>query len=136
MSITSIIQAQPKIAIIVLSLLVSLFTTLVNYFLTDQNRLREIKKRQKDLQGEIKAHQKAGNHEKVLALNKEMMSYVGETFKHSMIPMLVTIVPILIFFSYLRTTFAATSIASSWIWYYLIAAIFSSMIFRKLFKMP
>lgn len=98
--------------------------------------MKEIKQKQKDLQGEIKAHQKAGNHEKVLELNKEMMSYVSETLKHSLKPMLITIVPILIFFSYLKGAFAQTSIAGSWIWYYLIGAVFSSMIFRKLFKMP
>ncbi len=98
--------------------------------------MREIKKRQKELQVEMKKFQKEGNQAKVLELNKEMMSYVGETFKHSFKPMIITIVPILLFFGFIRNAYAETSIAGSWFWWYLGGAIGSSMILRKIFKMP
>jgi uncharacterized membrane protein (DUF106 family) len=43
----------------------------------NKERMFEIKKRQKELQKEIKEHQKAGNHTKVMELNKEMFSFVA-----------------------------------------------------------
>jgi uncharacterized membrane protein (DUF106 family) len=71
-----------------------------------------------------------------MELNKEMFSFVGETFKHSLTPMLITIVPILILFGFIRSVYSTTIIASTWFWWYLLGAIIGSMVFRKVFKMP
>ncbi len=102
----------------------------------DKEKLRDIKKRQKELQAEIKEHQKAGNKDKVMDLNKELLSQIPETFKQSLKPMLITIVPILIFFTIIRNVYATTSLASSWFWWYLVSAIVASIIFRKILKLP
>jgi len=127
---------NPKIAIIIFAAIVSLFISLINFFMLDKERMREIKARQKELQVEMKQHQKDGNQDKVMELQKEMFSSIGETFKHSLKPMIITIIPVLILFAFIRNLFAETALASSWFWWYLGAALGSSLIFRKLFKLP
>ena len=59
------IQTNPKISIIAFSLVVSLFISLVNYFVLDKEKMHEIKRKQKALQEQMKIHQKAGNKEKM-----------------------------------------------------------------------
>ena len=71
------------------------------------------------------------NPEKMLELNKKMMADMPEQLKHSFKPMIVTIVPLLIFFAWLKSTYATTIIASSWIWWYIGASIIFSLILRK-----
>lgn len=136
MALMDLIVAYPRLSIILMAFAVSFLITLINNFVMDKERMREIKARQKEIQKEMTKHRKEGNHDKVLELNKEMMSYVGETFKQSFKPMLITIVPIIVFFSFIRNAYAETIIAGSWFWWYLLGAIGSSMIFRKVFRMP
>ena len=133
--VTSLIQTYPHYSIIVLSALVSLFITIVNYFIMDKDRMREIKAKQKELQAQAKVHQKEGNHDKMMASQKEMMSYTGEMMKQSFKPMLVTIIPLLILFGWLRATFAVTVIAKTWLWYYIGCSIVFSIFLRKLFRL-
>ena len=132
--IYELIQQYPKPAIIIMAFIVSFFISLVNYFVLDKEKMREIKAKQKSLQEQMKEHK--SNPSKMMELQKEMLSHTGETFKHSLKPMLITFIPIIIFFGLIRNWFAATSIAKSWIWYYIGASIIGSMIFRKLFKLP
>lgn len=136
MAIQELINSYPHISIILLALIITFFISLVNYFVLDKERMREIKSRQKRLQEEIKKHQKEGNMDKAMALQKELLADMPEMFKHSLKPMLITLIPVLIFFSFVRGAYAQTSIASSWFWYYLITALVGSMIFRKLLKLP
>jgi len=132
--VIELIQQNPKISIIVMALAVSFFVSLVNYFVLDKDKMQEIKNRQKAIQNEMKQHK--DNPQKVMELQKEMFSHVGESFKHSFKPMLITLIPILLIFAFLRKEFIATSIAKTWIWYYIGVSIVGSMIFRKLFKLP
>lgn len=135
-SIVSLIQMNPKLAIIILAVIVSFFISLVNYFFMDRDRIKEIKEKQKRLNAEAKQHRKDGNQEKAMALQQEALKEAPEMLKHTMKPMLITIIPILIFFSLIRNTFSETSLASSWLWWYIGASFAASMVFRKLFKLP
>ena len=65
-----------------------------------------------------------------------MFSNAFETLKHSMKPMFITIIPIIFFFSIIKGWYAETEIAKSWIWWYIAGSIVSSIIFRKLLKLP
>jgi uncharacterized membrane protein (DUF106 family) len=130
------IQQNPRISIIFIALAISFLITLVNYFLLDKERLRDIKEKQKTIQKQIKEHQKAGNHEKVLELNKELMGHAGEMMRHSLKPMLITLIPILLLFSFIRGIFVETVISKTWFWYYLVSAMVGSIIFKKLFNLP
>ena len=132
--ISEIIQSYPRISIILMALLVSFFISLVNYFVLDKEKMREIKSRQKAIQEEMKNHK--DNPQKMMELNKELMSHMCETFKHSFKPMLITLVPMLFIFAFFRKEFLLTEIAKSWLWWYFGVSILSSIIFRKLFKLP
>jgi uncharacterized membrane protein (DUF106 family) len=132
--IQSFAHASPRTFVILASVLVSLFISAVNYFVLNKERMREIKARQKALQEEMKNHK--DNPQKMMELQKEMFSHMGESLKHSMKPMLITFIPIIIFFPIVRAALVTTTIASTWFWWYLGTSLISSMIFRKLFKLP
>ena len=51
--------------------------------------------------------------------------------RHSFKPLLITMIPLLILLWWVRTLFAETAIATSWIWWYILAGIISSIIIRK-----
>ena len=131
MPITELIQSSPRIAILILSLGVTLFITIVTYFMTDRVRMKEIKDKQKALRLEIKKFKH--DPTKMMELNKQMMEDMPEQLKHSFKPMIVTMIPLLILLGWLRATFAETIIASTWIWWYIGSSIVFSMSVRKVF---
>jgi len=124
---------NPKIAILLLSLFVTIITTIVNYFLTDRELMRKIKEKQKGLRQEMKLHK--GNPQKMMEINQKMMEDFPIQMKQSFKIMLITMVPLFIFFNWLRSSFAATDLASSWFWWYLVASLVFSIALRKLFKL-
>jgi uncharacterized membrane protein (DUF106 family) len=129
-----IILQYPRTSLIIIAGLVSFFITLVNYFVLDEDQVRASKAKQKELQKQIKEHK--GNPAKAMEIQKEMMGHALDNMRHSLKPMLITMIPVIIVFWLLRDTFAQTAIAGSWLWYYIISAIAFSLIFRKLFKLP
>ena len=134
MEIIEFLQTNPKLSIIGFGLLVTFFITLVNYFVLDKDKMRDIKASQKAIQEEIKLHR--DNPEKVLALNKQMLSHSGDLMRHSFKPMIITSIPILLFMVWLKGIYVDTSIAGSWIWWYIGASVAGSILFRKLFRLP
>jgi len=130
-NITNIIQNYPRTSIIILSFLVTFFITLVTTFMVDKKRMKEIREKQKRLKEEMKKFR--DNPEKMMEINKQMIEDMPEQLKHSFKPMLVTIIPLIILFKWLKTAFAVTSIASSWFWWYIGASILFSMLLRKIF---
>jgi uncharacterized membrane protein (DUF106 family) len=129
--IIELIQNYPRISIILLSLIVTLLITFVNYFMVDKEKMKEIRDRQKRIREEMKKYK--DNPAKVMELNKEMMADLPEQLKHSFKPMIITLIPLLIFFAWLRSTFAETAIASTWIWWYIGASLIFSIALRKIF---
>ena len=78
--IQQFMQSYPRISVILASLLISFFISLVNHLVLDKERMHEIKGKQKALQEEMKAHK--DNPTKLMELQKEMFSHMGESFKH------------------------------------------------------
>jgi uncharacterized membrane protein (DUF106 family) len=136
MDIAGFIQTNAwnaRISILVLSFLVTLFITIVTYYMTDRVRMKEIKDKQKRLREEIKKYK--DNPQKMLEINKQMMEDMPEQLKHSFKPMIITIIPIIIIFAWLKSTFALTAIAKTWFWWYIGSSIFFSVVLRKMFKL-
>lgn len=133
-TLSSWMIASPKISIVLVSLVVAIFISIVNYFIMDKVRMKELKEIQKACQ--IKLKNAKGDVNKMGEINKEMMACSTEMMKHSFKPMLVTFIPIIIVFTFIRGVYAQTSMASSWIWWYIISSIIFSMILRKVFKLP
>ena len=132
--ITEFIQTNAwnaRISILALSFLVTLFITIITYYMTDRKRMKELRDKQKALRVEIKKHR--DNPQKMMELNKKMIEDMPEQLKHSFKPMLITMIPIIIIFAWLRSTFALTAIAKTWFWWYIGSSIFFSIILRKVF---
>jgi uncharacterized membrane protein (DUF106 family) len=132
--ITEIIMSYPRSSIIVIGVLVSLFISVVQYFVMDKDKMRDLKVKQKALNEQMKQHK--DNPQKMMDLQKELLGHSMESMKHSFKPMLITTIPILIVFGFIRNGFALTEIAKSWFWYYFASSIVASLAFRKLFNLP
>jgi len=122
--------ANPKVSIIIIGVLVTFVMTLVTKKFTDQNRMRELKKIQKACQIKLKDHK--GDIKKQSEIQKEMMSCSMELMKHSMKPMLFTIIPLLLLITWVKGIY--TNVLSGWIWWYIGSAMISSIILRKVMK--
>lgn len=130
--ITELVTAYPKISVIVVSVIVTFISLLVTMLFTDRKKMAELKGKQKACQNLMKQHK--GNSAKLMEIQKEMMACSGEMMRMSIKPMLITIIPFLILFTFLRKLFVPI-MGNSWIWYYIITSIVSSMILRKPLKM-
>jgi len=130
MAIKEWMVANPKLSIIVLSVLVTLAMTLVTKFFTNQTRMKELKDKQKQCQIDLKAHPIGS--ENALKVQKEMMECSMELMKHSFKPILITFIPLIIFFWWIRSIYSG--VLSSWIWWYIPAGIISSIVLRKILK--
>lgn len=132
--VIELIQIYPTISIIVIAFLVTLVSTLITKWLTNQEHLRNLKARQKELQKEIK---KCKEDEcKMKELNMEMLQITGTMMKSSFKPLFITFIPFLILFAWIRGVYGGEPpLLDNWFWYYLGSAFAFSMIFRKLFKM-
>lgn len=127
---------NPRISVVVIGILVSFLISLVNYFVLDKEKMKALKEKQKALQEKMKKHKNEGNHEKMMETNKEFLAHQMEMMRHSFKPLLITMIPVLVLITFIRGLFVNTEIASSWFWYYLVSAIFGSIISRKVLKLP
>lgn len=130
MSIVEVMSTNPKISIACFSVIVTLISTLVQKKFTDQEHLKSLKKRQKEIQSEIK---KTKEPNVMQELNAEMLELTGLMFKSSMKPMFVTMIPFLLLFTWLRGIYVPL-MGNGWIWYYLGYSIIASIILRKILK--
>jgi len=120
----------PKTSIILFSILITLLMTLVTKFFTDQKRMKELKEIQKQCQ--IKIKDAKGDLKTQTQIQSEMMSCSLEMMKYSMKPMLITFIPLLILIGFLRGVYSG--VFSSWIWWYIISGMVSSIVLRKILK--
>ncbi len=127
--IKELIILYPKTSVVFFSLLVTLAMTLVTKYFTKQDRIKELKKIQKACQ--IKIKEKKGEPEEQAKIQKEMFACSMELFKHSMRPMFYTFLPLILFFMWVRGMYLETSIAGTWLWWYIGTGVGSSIILRK-----
>lgn len=131
--ISALIIANPKTSIVLISFIVSLVMTILSMLITNKNLMREIKEKQKRLREEMKKYK--DNPQKMMEINKQMMEDFPKQMKESMKISLVTIIPLLLLFGWLRGMFAQTAIAGNWVWWYIISSLAFSMALRKVFRM-
>jgi len=129
-TITNLMTTYPKESIVVFAFLITLIMTLVTKKFTDQNRMKELKQIQKSCN--IKMKESKGDVEKQKEIQKQIMECSMELMKHSFKPMLITFIPIILLFTWIRGIY--TEILTGWIWWYLGAAIVSSIALRKVLK--
>jgi uncharacterized membrane protein (DUF106 family) len=130
MGIKELMIQYPKESIVLIAFLVTLVMTLVTKKFTNQSRMKELKDIQKACQ--IKLKENKDNVQEIEKAQKQMMECSMEMMKHSMKPTLITLIPLLLFFVWVRGIF--TPVLSGWFWWYFITAIASSIVLRKLLK--
>ena len=130
MTLTEVMVANPKLSIAVFSVIVTFIATLAHKWLTNQEHLKSLKARQKEIQKELRGCKDGC---KMKELNSELMKLTGVMFKSSMKPMFATIIPFLILFMWLRGVYTPV-MGSSWIWWYIGFSVVASIIIRKIMK--
>lgn len=123
-----------NIGMTVLVLIVTLITTLVQKYATDQKKLKELKKEQKDIQDEMKKFR--DDPTKAMELNKRSMPLMMEQMKLGMRGVVYTGIPFILLFRWFTDYFVAAGspkiFGIGWIWFYLIGAIVFGSILRKI----
>ena len=130
MTLSEVMVASPRTSIAVVSVLVTFVATLAHKWLTNQEHMKSLKERQKEIQKELKGCKDGC---KMKELNSELMKLTGVMMKSSLKPMFVTIIPFLVLFAWLRSVFTPV-MGSTWIWYYIGFSIVASIILRKVLK--
>ncbi len=92
-------------SILIVSLVVTLLTTLIYKFATNQSELKRIREEMKKHQDEIKKHSKA-NPKKAMEIQKKVMSLSGEQMKHSFSSMIYTFLPVILIFGWMSSSLA------------------------------
>lgn len=125
------------VGMISIVLLITLITTLVQKYLTDQVSLKKLKEEQKALQEEMKKYK--DHPEKLLEFQKKQMEFIPKTFDLTMKPLIFTFIPFVLFFRWFNDYFTSAGNPHflgflSWFWFYLILSIILSSILRKVFR--
>jgi uncharacterized membrane protein (DUF106 family) len=92
------------VGILVVATVVTIVITLAYKYLTDQEKMKHLKGRQKEFQKEMKSHR--DNPEKMMSVQKEAMKVNMEYMKHSLKPTLFTMLPILLIFGWMSGALA------------------------------
>ena len=114
--------------------LITLLTTIIQKYATDQKSLKELRAEQKILQEEMKKYRE--NPQKLLELQKKQFEFLPKTMKLSMRGIIYTGIPFILLFRWFYDFFAVLENHKffgflSWFWFYLIFAIVFSSILRK-----
>lgn len=129
----SLISWNPLVAIIFISFLMTLVITLSYKFLTNQEMMKSLKQEIKDFQKQMKEHKE--DSQKVREIQKLSLEKNMKYMMHSFKPTLFTFVPLIIIFTWLRTTYSTIQLPFlSWFWVYIIVSIVFSMVLRKALK--
>jgi len=123
--------------IIIISFIIALITTLVYKYFTDQTALKQLKEDNKKLQEEMKNAK--GDVKKMADLQKQALQKgFLEPMRHQLKPLIITFIPFILIFGWLRTTYANTGPIFfgyfGWFGTYIIFSIIFTTILRKLLK--
>lgn len=95
-----VLNSSPFLVVMLLALTVSLLMTLAYKFFTDQDKMRAVKEEQKAYQKQIK--EMRSQPEKAMQLQKEAMRKNMDYMKMSFKPMLLTMIPLFLFFGWMQ----------------------------------
>lgn len=117
--------------------LITLITTIVQKYATDQNALKELREEQKLLQKEMKKYE--NNPEKMMEFSKKQWEVIPKTMKLTGRATLYTGVPFILLFRWFADIFTQLGEPKffgfvSWFWFYFICAMIFSSILRKYLK--
>lgn len=101
-----LLQWGPFTTLFIVSLFISLLTTIIYKYTTNQEKLKELKADMKRLQKKATALSKEGKSDKAMKMQKDMMKMNGQFMKSSFRSTLFTFLPIILFFGWLSLNLA------------------------------
>ena len=121
----------------VIIILIALVTALVQKYATDQETIRELKARQKEINKKSKEFRH--DPQKMMEIQKELMPISMKMMKLSMRPIVFTGIPFILTFRWFMDYFTAIGNPKffgflSWFWFYLIFVLVFGAILRKILK--
>lgn len=131
------------IGMLIIVFIITLITTIIQKYTTDQKELKKLRDEQKTLQKEMQKYK--DNPAKLTELQKKSFEFIPKTFKLTSRAMLFTGIPFILLFRWFYDTFNAISVANNgvdpvflgflpWFWFYLISAMVFSGFLRKWMK--
>jgi uncharacterized membrane protein (DUF106 family) len=125
-----------NLGMLIIVLIISIITTIVQKYATDQDTLKELRKEQKEIQKQMKEFK--AHPEKMMELQKKQFAMFPKQMKLSMRGIIYTGIPFILFFRWFSDYFLAAGgpkfwLGLSWFWFYLIGAMIFSSILRKRF---
>ncbi len=138
---TAPFTTSPTLDIFLISLVVSLFITLVNKYMTDQVRIKALKADMKKIQKNMRETMKT-DPQKAQKMQKEIMKKNFENIKYMLNPkvIIITMLPLLIVFAMIVKIYAPFGqffnvfgwFTLGWLGTYIIFSIFNSILLKKL----
>jgi len=102
----NLLPVNEKVSIMVgiffVSALIAIITTAVTVKVIDQEEMKINKKKLKDFQKKMNEAREKGDEKKLKKITAEMMEIQGEVMRDSFKPMMYTMAPIILVFSWLR----------------------------------
>ncbi|RLI91520.1 MAG: hypothetical protein DRO89_03835 [Candidatus Altiarchaeales archaeon] len=127
--------------IALISIGLAIMSALVRKAVLDQDKMRETKEKLKKYQEEMKKATKSGDTKRLQKSQAEMMKLTMENLKHSFRPTLITFVPFILVFTWLKDQYGSAGTVVSlfgfnlgWFWWYLLCAMTVSLIINKLLE--
>ena len=138
----SLINWDLTIGMLIVVLVITVLTTIVQKYGTDQKTLKELKKEQKAVQKQMKEFK--SHPQKMMELQKKQMSFIPKQFKLSMRSIVYTGVPLILFFRWFDDYFTVLATVTGepvkffgfmgWFVFYIVASIVFSSILKKVMK--
>lgn len=133
----NMVKTAPLTTLIGISIVITFIVTIAYKYFTDQALMKSLKEDTKRLQSEMKNHK--DNPTKMMEIQKEAMDKNLKYMMHSLKPTIITLIPLLIIFTWLRNSYKDLSLnflgfIDSWIWAYIIVSLIASIALRKLLK--
>ena len=138
-------------AVFVVAIIVGVISVSGQYFLVDQEKVKRIRKESSEFQKRLIAAQKSGNKKelrKMEARKKKVQQQQAEMTGMTMKPMMLTFVPIIVFFGWVRAQPEALELVIDlpftlpyfgdtlgWLGWYILCSFFFTQTLRKLLDM-
>lgn len=130
------INIDPLFGLFIIALILTLLITIVYKLMTDQNMMKELKEELKGIRKEMKGSSQ--DPDRIKELNKLSMEKSLKQMKHSMKPTIITMLPLLLAYAWIRNVYKDISVSflgiHSPIWIYIIMSIVLSFVLRKILK--
>jgi uncharacterized membrane protein (DUF106 family) len=132
------------IEVLLITAVMSLASVLISKYMGDQRAVKNLKQEMKSLNERVRKSQKSGDTKEVSRLSSELMKLSGKQFQLNMKPMMITMVLFLGVFWFVIRAFYSEIVVTAplnipfvgnslgWFYWYLLIAIPTGLMFRKL----